>query len=477
MYWIQHYRHTRRPQIYWAASLLISALITGSVYAQDTRPEFARLKFSPVLRQNEDWFGLAEHDPTQSGDLFDPIKYVSLSDDGSIWASFGGQARMRFESWNNFGFVSANDDNFLLTRLRLHADLHVGDQVRVFLEGKSALGTDRDLPGGNRGLDRDELDLQQAFVDLVFPLADQKSLTVRGGRQMLSFGKQRLVSPLDWSNTMRAWDGVSAVIKCPQWTVTGFWTHFVPVMKYEFNDPDAQEQFYGIYATGHVPTTPIGLDIYWLMRERDVLHEDRYTFGGRLFGKIGESNFDYDVEGAYQGGERGGLGISAFMVATQLGLTFADCPAKPRVWVGFDYASGDGSPTDGDLETFDQTYPLGHAYLGYIDVVGRQNVSAFSTGLSAEPIGKLKVNLAGHVFWRADDDDALFNAGGAVVRPGAASSANHIGSEIDLTLAYPFNRHLVGLFGYSHFFAGDFVDETGSSDDIDFVYVSLQFTF
>jgi hypothetical protein len=31
--------------------------------------------------------------------------------------------------------------------------------------------------------------------------------------------------------------------------------------------------------------------------------------------------------------------------------------------------------------------------------------------------------------------------------------------------------------GYSHFFAGDFINDTGASKDIDFAYMALQFSF
>ena len=73
--------------------------------------------------------------------------------------------------------------------------------------------------------------------------------------------------------------------------------------------------------------------------------------------------------------------------------------------------------------------------------------------------------------------DALYNAGGAVVRPGSASDERFVGSELDLLVKYEFNRHLMGMFGYSHFFAGDFIEDSGADKDIDFVYASLQFTF
>ena len=93
------------------------------------------------------------------------------------------------------------------------------------------------------------------------------------------------------------------------------------------------------------------------------------------------------------------------------------------------------------------------------------------------PLESMTVGLTGHLFWRAEDRDALYNAGGAVVRAGGLGVDDEVGAELDLTIKYRFDRHLTGLLGYSHFFAGDFIEESGVSDDIDFVYAQLQFTF
>ena len=74
-------------------------------------------------------------------------------------------------------------------------------------------------------LDVDHLDVQNAFVDLNLPLGDDADLTLRGGRQELLFGAQRLVSPLDWANTRRTFDGASAILSMGDWKHTLFWTH------------------------------------------------------------------------------------------------------------------------------------------------------------------------------------------------------------------------------------------------------------
>ena len=82
-----------------------------------------------------------------------------------------------------------------------------------------------------------------------------------------------------------------------------------------------------------------------------------------------------------------------------------------------------------------------------------------------------------HLLWPAEETDAMYNAGGGVVRPGGLGVDDEVGAELDLTIKYKFDRHLTGFFGYSHFFAGDFIQESGASEDIDFVYVQLQYVF
>lgn len=441
------------------------------------RPTYQTQRFT------EDWSTLAGHDLTATGDPLDVLKYIPLSDDGAIWVSFGGQARVRLEHWQNFGFGRTNDDNFVLGRLFFHSDIHIGEHVRVFLEGKSAMSTDRDLPGGKRTVDVDELDMHNFFAELTLPLFDDGSLTVRAGRQELLFGRQRLISPLDWANTRRAFDGVSAIVAMQDLKLTAFWTRTVPVQKYDFNDSDANTNFYGIYAEGKVPGTQISLDLYWLGFETDMAafngtmgHEQRHTVGGRVAGKIGDTGVGYDLEGAYQSGEVGSDDIDAFMVDGELNYTFADHPGSPRLHLGAGYASGDRS-AGGDVQTFAQLFPLGHAYLGFIDLVGRQNVINLTPGLTVKPIDKLTVKLDGHLFWLADDSDALYNAGGGVVRAGGTGRSSEVGAEIDLLLIYQIDRHQQVIVGYSHFFAGPFIKQSGGQDDIDFAYLGYQFTF
>ena len=146
------------------------------------------------------------------------------------------------------------------------------------------------------------------------------------------------------------------------------------------------------------------------------------------------------------------------------------------MYLEFDYASGDSKP-GGDVGTFNQLYPNGHSYLGYIDYIGRQNIISPSAGLAVTPIRDLTLSLQQYVFWRASDRDALYNKAGAVLRPGTTTTARHVGAETDLLANYTFTRHLLGYAGYSHFFTGEFIRKTGPDKDSDFLYAAIQYTF
>jgi hypothetical protein len=481
--------------------------------------EFKRPAYQ-VLRFNEDWSVLKGKDTSATGDFLDRLKFIALDEKGDFWLSLGGQVRERFEYWNNFNFgqrsygtgsgarVYNDHDSYLDSRFMFHTDLHLGPNVRIFAEGKSAMSWDRDLMAtgspasrGTRTLDDDSIDLQNAFADLILPFDDQCKLTIRGGRQELAFGSQRLISTLDWSNARRTWEGISAIAKFGDWTATGFWTRYVPLQKFGFNEEDHNIEFYGLFATGKLPWQEIGLDLYWIGIDSDSNgfagstfnrfinsttsvsgKDDRQTVGGRLFGKFGKSGFDYELEGAYQFGKHASQDISACMVTGVLGYSFNDTPWSPRVYGAIDYASGDDS-VGGQTTTFNQLLPFGHAYLGYIDAVARQNIIDPNMGVSVKPIpDKLTITLDGHLFWLAEQGDALYNAGGVISRNGSPTASSFVGAEIDLWAKYQFDRHIALMGGYSHFFAGNFIDDTATTankadNDIDFLYMTIQFTF
>jgi hypothetical protein len=452
-----------------------------------SEPPRPALQIGSAGRFNEDWSVLRGWDLRQTDDVWDRVKFIPLTKDGSVWLTLGGQARERGEYFRHFLFGASEPeetDGYLLSRFRLSADLHVSRSVRVFAEGKSAFALDRDLQGGRTTAFVDEVDLFNGFADIMIPLGERASATLRGGRQELIFGSQRLVGPGDFTQVPHTFDGAAAIVQVGDWTIIPFWTLAVPIVhKYRFNASTSDQQLFGIFSTGPLPRLPVHVDLYWLgVNNAGVTfngtsgREQRQTLGGRVWRHPGESGLDFEVEGAAQFGTVGDADIRAGMFTANVGYTLPVPPLSPRVYLEFDYASGDSTP-GGDVGTFNQLYPNAHSYLGYIDYVGRQNILSASGGLSLTPVRELILSLQQYFFWRASDRDALYNKAGAVFRPGTGTTARYIGAEMDLLATYNFTYHVQFYAGYSHFFAGEFIQKTGPSKDSDFFYAAAQYTF
>jgi len=182
------------------------------------------------------------------------------------------------------------------------------------------------------------------------------------------------------------------------------------------------------------------------------------------------------VEGAAQFGTVGRGDIAASMFTTVLGYSLPVARLSPRVYVEFDYASGDDRP-GGDVGTFNQLFPNAHSFLGYMDYIGRQNVISPNAGISISPIKDLTLSLQQYWFWRASDRDAVYNKSSGVLRAAGTNRDRYFGAETDVYGIYNFTRHLLGYTGYSHFFTGEFLNKTGKHKDSDFYYAALQYTF
>ncbi|HEV8290712.1 MAG TPA: alginate export family protein, partial [Tepidisphaeraceae bacterium] len=206
---------------------------------------------------------------------------------------------------------------------------------------------------------------------------------------------------------------------------------------------------------------------------------DTFTLGVHLF--TNPKPWDLDVEADWQFGEVADDDIKAWSFAIEGGYSPTGVTWSPRLLLGFDIATGDDNPTDGERETFNQLFPSGHPYFGFIDVIGRQNIIDVHGGISFKFAPTVSLLLEHYFFWRESTHDALYTAAGTPLIPGGASNTNYIGSEFDVLLTVQFDRHWSGYAGYSHFFAGDFVEEagagSGADDDINFVYGALMFTF
>jgi hypothetical protein len=444
---------------------------------------------------------------------------------------FDVQERVRVEGRNNnFDFnddVNAlTDDWWLLQRFRIGLLFKPTPWLRIYAQGQDSrewLSDRPDFPGLLAAEGDDSFDLRQGYIEIGNP--KEFPLVLKVGRQILSYGDERLIGAFDWNNIGRTFDAVKLRYEEKTWWVDAFAASVVVPTRGQYNQSDLfngnetqrEQTFAGIYfSTTAIPVQTT--DIYALYLHENpnrfpVVNGDTNfgTFGFRVKSKPGAFaptpapepadgkatidgktaapapapakkpvGFDYDAEVAVQAGEVRELDLTSFAAHAGVGYTF-DVAWLPRVGVEYNFATGDDDPADGDIETFQNLFPTNHKFYGYMDVFSWQNIHNPAASLRVTPVKALVLQLDYHAFWLAETDDVWYRANGTTaVRPLDARSRcanNFAGQELDFTVTWNVTKNVSILAGYSHFFAGTYLADTGPSDDADFGYVQTTISF
>lgn len=402
----------------------------------------------------------------------DFYKRVHVRDD--FLFSAGGEYRYRYNDYTNSQLTGLTD-TFNHSRLRVYGDVWYRDRFRLFVEMIDARVFDDPLPPATT--DVTGTDFLNAFVELKAAEIDGNAVQVRVGRQELVLGSQRLISSPDFSNTLRTYDGARGYWHSPKWSVDLFWVRPVIPNPRKLDSADNQRAFSGLYVT-HRPNTSTLIDVYLLNLSdtRAAAKGDTTTFGARLAGDV-KKKLLYDFEVMAQTGTRAGRTVSAQAATAGLGWHFADLPWNVSLWAYYDYASGTQDPSSAEVyRTFNQLFPAGHTYFGYIDLVGRQNIHDLNFQLESNPQPWLQLRTQYHIFRLPATKDALYNAAGIPIRSDPTGAAgNDVGNELDLLVNVHVTPHQDLLVGYSRLFVGDFIRATGPASDPSYFYA--QYTF
>ena len=463
---------------------LAGAMALGAVAATAATPPAPPSRTYSALRFDEDWGWLITK-PPEKKDAFDAVKYARPADGWHV--TFGGSFRLRMESdWNKFlkGPPVESDDIF---RPRAYLNLEIGHEkdFRWYAEIRAAEteSSDRSIPA----LYHDDPDFQNFFFEGTIASKTPHSVTIRLGRQEMLFGAQRLISPLDWSSTRRTFDGLQVIAKSKRTKTSLFVTHPVDHEPHGIDSPIDEQWFWGVYSTikpkdGHV------VDVYAIIQDddRDKFTSEvgavmggleRETFGAR-YDYQGKNGLRAETEWGYQRGHISTDDLSAYFGSATIGWQWKDAPWRSKLTGGFDIASGDEDPSDGERETFDPMFPLGHAYFGHIDLVGRSNVTAARVQYEAWPMKGMRWESTFHRFWLNDGHDALYDASSKSIRRDPTSAAgNDVGYEIDSLISYTFKTHHTVSFEATYWWSGDFIENTGHPNDAWWVWAAYEFKF
>ena len=452
-------------------------------------PNPARPPLAPVDQADADYRFLG--DPANRTDFWDTLKYVPLNRTGSSYLTFGFEARAEYEYFHNqmWGGGPQDTDGYFLGRLIPAVGLSLQPHVRIF----AAFQYEKESgnPAGPRpGIDEDEGDFHEAFVDLSTGLDDPRSVTVRLGQQELVYGTGRLVDNNEGVNVKSSFYGGRIILRRDDLRLDVFGTLPTELNTGTFDDrPNPQQAFWGAYGTGPLRLIDAGgqADLYYLgidtlnaTYQQGSGREVRHSIGARLFNRPPGAplapGFDYNLELVYQLGTFGQNGINAWTVASETGFTLS-LPWAPRVALRADVASGGRHPNGGELNTFNPLFPRG-AYFGpKLTMFGPFNLFDVHPILMFSPLPNVSCDLDTVWFWRQSLDDGIYLIGGPLLRRGTRKDARYIGNQINFELRWALDLHTTIAINLAGFLTGAFLRDTGPSDDVAFSNVGMTYRF
>ncbi len=423
--------------------------------------------------------------PVQPADT-NPLSF----DDGRLVIDFDQRFRFEYRE-NNFDFNkdkrALTDGTWLEDRTRIGILFKPEEWLKFYIQGQDSREIDSPrpkIPGALGAEGDDPADLHQLWFDIG---DDNKGLSLKVGRQILSYGDERLLGAFDWNNLSRVWDAAKLHYAADTWWVDAFAGSVVNPINYKFDRSDLlnnaglghDQMLSGIYFS----TTALDFqvtDLYALYLHQNFTPSDTdfVTLGTRWKstpGKLGP--WDYDAEFAAQTGTLKGKDLATFAGHAEVGYTL-DAPWMPRMGIDYAYASGDSNPADGKVTTFQNLYPTNHLFYSYMDLFAWQNLHDLDFNFKVKPCDTVSFRVDYRMYWLADTADAWYRANGTtMVRPITPSASDFAGSEVDLTLTYTPKKWLSFQLGYSHFFAGNYLKDTGAHSDADFAYSQVTIKF
>ncbi|MEA3211084.1 MAG: hypothetical protein QOE70_4141 [Chthoniobacter sp.] len=505
----------RRRRINQAASDPTS----GGAVPFPTKPTSTTMFRSTILRTSTCL--LLGASASLAGPIGAPVAPAPTPEKTSLLSFFDGalvfdlEERARFEvRSNNLDFNRAinddNDDSWLINRFRLGVAVKPASWLKLYAQGQDTREWDSDRPNipgvrGNEG--GDDFDLRQGYVEFADYRAFPLGITV--GRQRLHYGEGRILADSNWTNPGRTFDAVKLRLQTDKLWVDAFAARVVQIKEEVFDDSDSADNFFGLYGSSDAlkfQTT----DLYYLHREKQDNQPNLSptnaidplgswngpaqrvnAIGTRWKSAKGLHGWDYTVEAVFEFGEvwtgdktTAEFDLHAFASHVSGGYTFDDTAWTPRLGLGYNYASGDRNPTDGNTQTFQTLFPSNHAKFGDMDEFVWRNIHNLRAQITVRPVKRVELELTYNANWLADTSDYWYRGQSALrTRTPTGQDVRTIdvssfaGQELDFVVRWKPTTWLNLDAGYAHFFAGDYLRDTGSSDDADFGYVMTQLLF
>jgi hypothetical protein len=443
----------------------------------------------PRTRWSEDWSVLKDSELDYDS-FWRPIKFIRLDAAGENYLSIGGETRLTYEQYDpaDRGLTAIGTEDVGLLRLSAYADWHLGTRWRIFAQLGAALAGDRD--GGNKVVDESHLNVWQLFVDHELPLGDERTLIFRLGRQIVETANTFITA--GEANNLRLYhQGLRVAVKTPEFVpVDVFFTESVDYANGAFEMSGNGEYLWGGRAGRLLDASGIKLNFLylgWDLFDRNFeqgapekYDETRHTlmlWVNRPLAVGKRLGLDYYI--AYQFGtyddRPGGSDIGAF--GAYGGFEYALFPRvrTPILGLKTSYFSGDDDPTDNELNTFYDPV-FGSPYFSWARDVMPYNLIHVQPNIGYRFTKELRITLGHDVLWRESAGDGFYTDVNTLGVRAGASDALFIGSQTQLAVAWKPTRHITALAHLVRFWAGDYIEEAGGTDQTYF-HVGLTYLF
>ena len=468
-----------------ARVLIASAIILGTGFVPRAIAQTSNAPDAPPYAPDTPGESRARMDLRVPGPNPDGWLYPITQLDESLphWIQFGGQFRDRVESEDGLSY-GYTGDTYDLTQLRIGIYLQptswlelvgVTQDARVFFNHHVATAP----PYQNIW------DVREAYVRL--GSATEGWFDLVAGREIFSFGDERVIGPSDWLNMGRTFDTVRVDLHPPGANVAIFAASVINAIDGQVDHHIEGNNLYGIYTsfTRIVPHATLEPYLLWRVAPASISlpetenhgHFSEVTGGARLAGTAWKA-LDYDVEMNKQTGSLGHDTIDAWGGHWNGGYTFEGAGGKPRIFGEYNYASGNKNPSGDTWGTHDQLYPSAHDKMDLADQFGWRNIKDFRAGVDEKVAKRLVLTEMFDDLWLATKNDAVYGTSGAIaVAADPRANNKHLGEELDLIAEYKQNTHITYGLGFGHIFTGPFLNEATHGKDYNYPYAYITYIF
>ncbi|TBO44445.1 alginate export family protein [Pedobacter kyonggii] len=397
------------------------------------------------------------------------IKHMGINHGrGSV--GIGVSLREGYEFFDNYlwGIGPQDDNGFHQHRGLVTADVRWNRTLRVFSEVQSGFISGRN--GGARPVqDLNKLVVNQLFAEITVFKAAYGIGSLRVGKQALNYGVGSLLDVRD-INVRRTFLGYKLVLKGTDWRLDAFYMNPLDIRDGFFDDRvNRRERIAGLWHTIFSPGKwkPLRrLDLYYLYFSSDFSQynkvageEKRSTVG--FLSELHGGNWTNFLGADLQFGKLADQRIRSWKLMGTVNYSFGHVPLKPTLGGQMAISSGDKSPDDNQMQTFNPIYPKG-LYYGFVDNAGSVNLIIFHPKCDFRISARTTLSLNYYRFWRARASDGLYSTPGRfLLAPNNPSRS--VGWMGDIVAGHAINSHLSFSAVTSYYKRGAFLRATPST--------------